>query len=44
MSRLHFKRADVDATIEDSNKRTSTLVVKRRRCEVRIACVNSGAT
>ena len=32
------------ATIEHANVRTSTLVVDRRRREVGIACVNSGAT
>jgi hypothetical protein len=42
--RLRFKRTDVDATIEHANKRTSALIGKRWRGEVRIACVNSGAT
>jgi hypothetical protein len=41
---LHFKCAHVNATIEHAGKSGSALIVKRRRCEVRIACVNSGAT
>jgi hypothetical protein len=43
MSWLHFKCTDVDATIEHANKRASTLIGKRRRGEVRIACVDSRA-
>src|SRR5438309_1523357 len=39
-SRLHFKRADIDATIEHTNKRSAALVIEGRRSKLRVARIN----
>ena len=37
---MHFKRADVDATIEHTNKRSAALVIEGRRSKLRVARIN----
>jgi len=39
---LHFKRANVDPTVNHSCKTGPALIERRQRSEVRVACVNSG--
>jgi hypothetical protein len=41
--RLHFKRANVNTTVEYANKRSAALVIERRWSKLRIACVDGGA-
>ena len=41
---MHFKRADVDATIHDAIEAWSTLIVQGRRGKIRITGINRRTT
>jgi hypothetical protein len=40
---LHFKRANVDASVNHSAKTGTALIEERRRRKVRVACVDRWA-